>query len=1306
MPTFDQTPKGSAPAETALDWWHGEAVISAFEEAWNLGREPDITEYLPPAGDMRRALLVELVHADLEFRIKAGEPARVEKYVAAFPELAADESAMVDLLASEHQWRIRCKQPVESGEYRRRFPQFHGALSERLAAELNNTRRKFTTLVPGGDSSWPELPGYEIIQQLGRGGMGLVFKARETQLDRHVALKFLPPEFAASEERLSRFLREARTASALNHPHICTIHSLGEHVGRPFIVMEFVEGRTMRARIAQRPSVDEAIRWISQVARALAAAHEAGVVHRDIKPENIMVRDDGYVKVLDFGLARRWPTFSDGQSDDCPSTVPGALLGTAAYMSPEQTRGEIVQSASDIFSLGIVAYELLTFHHPFGSDGHYATLSAISGARAIPPARLNPEIPLALSDFVEAMLDKDPRLRPTATEVVFALAGLSELELSPVSDPPPIRPVLHREAELAVLNAAYSQADAGNGSFVCVAGEPGIGKTTIVEDFLARLASGGGRYLLARGNCSERLAATEAYLPVVDALENLLRCEQHGSAARVMKVVAPAWYAQIAAHSSDPNLNAGEPSRAASQQAMLREFVSFVREASRIRTVIFFFDDVHWADLSTVDLLAHLGRTLSGSRVLVIVTYRPTEMLTGSQSRRGDPHPFWGVKLEMQGRGACTELSLPLLTLAEVRHYLDLTFAGHVFPPDFADVIYSRTEGSPLFMVDLLRYLVERGALVQTDGRWRIMGDLPDLSVELPESVRGTIERKLDRLEDVDRKLLAAAAVQGCEFDSLIVADVCDSDPAEADNRLQQLERVHGLVRMVRTHELPDGALSIRYSFVHILHQQTMYHDLLPTRRAALSLALAQTIEKRYGKDNPAMAAELACLFEEARDRLQSARQLWLASLNAGRLFAHEEAIVLARRGIGLLQKLPASSENADLELKLQTTLGLQLQVKHGYAEPAAKLAYERARRLCREGPHEALFPVVWGLWLFHKVRSELAMAQRLADELYGLARKSNNPDLALQAHQALAMTAFCRGIPATALGHVEQAAALYHRESHTVHSVEFGQDPGVICKAFGAVVLWLLGYPDSAARESKAAIRMSENLSPTSQAIALHFASMVHQLRREPAVTQAYAERCSAIAAEHGLSFWMAGSAIMRAWAVAAEGAADEGIAAMRKALLDWEATGSVTYRTYFLGILAQTLLSRGATTEAIALLDEAIALAEKTREGLYAADLHRLRGEAIFRDTRARAVRSDYTVTELLHALEIGGEQQAKSLQLRAAMSLVRHSLSHGGNTAEFRRRLAGIYDEFAEGSLTPDLQDAKALLEQSIAKKPQAN
>jgi serine/threonine protein kinase/predicted ATPase len=1221
-------------------------VINAFEEAWQLGRNPSIPDYLSSIGELRDALLIELIHVDLEFRLKSGEQVRIERYLDEFPELIQSAAIVVELAASEHRWRRRSNQAIEPGEYQRRFPMFYTAILDRLATDTQNTRRGASTLVSTEDATWPELPGYEITARLGRGGMGVVYKARDLALDRPVALKFLPAQYAGSPDRLSRFLHEARTASALNHPHICTIHALGEHRARPFIVMEFVEGRTLRARMADGTRVDEALRWIAQAAQALSAAHQAGVVHRDIKPENIMVRDDGLVKVLDFGLARRWGADSDEPEGGPPSTATGALIGTAAYMSPEQTRGQTAESNSDIFSLGIVAYELFTSRHPFAADSPLAMLGAIATANAIPAAHLNPEIPQTVSDMIVAMLHGDARLRPTAAEVA---AGLTRAETEPLraSSALPTKPIVHREVELLALNAAFMQAEGGSGSFVCVAGEPGIGKTTLVEDLLARLTTGGNRYLLARGNCSERLAGAEAYLPVIDALENLLRSDEHGSAARLMKVLAPTWYAQI----SVPRIAAGEEGakslRAASQQAMIREFIRFIKEASRIGTIVLFFDDVHWADLATVDLLAHLGPQLQGLRALVIVTYRPTEMLLG-------PHPFWGLKLELQGRGACTELLLRLLTLSEVSRYLDLACEDHAFPADFAEVIFAHTEGNPLFTTDLLRYMRERGSLAHVSGRWQIVGALPDLSKELPESIRGTIRRKLGRLDAFDRRLLAAAAIQGYEFDSLIVADACQCDPAEGDQRLEQLERIHGLVRMVRADELPDGRLSIRYSFVHNLYQQTIYHDLLPTRRAALSLALARAVEARYGKDNPSVAAELACLYEDGRERLQASRQLWLASINAARVFAHGEAIALARRGIEKLRSLPASPECGALELRLQTTLGLQLQVKHGYAEPTAKLAYERARRLSHEaadGPH---FSVLWGLWLFHKVRSELATAQRLADELYHLARQANNPDLALQAHQALAMTAFCRGLPATSLSHVEQAAALYYPESHTVHADEFGQDPGVICKAFGAVVLWLLGYPEAAVRESDAAIAMSQALSPTSQAIALFFAAMVRQLRNEPAQTRIVAERCSAVADEHGFSFWTAGSAMLLGWASAAEGAVDTGVELMLSGLRNWQLTGAVTYRTYFLAMLAETLLGTGKAAEAMSLLDEAIELADRTGEGLVLAELYRLKGEAMV--SIGGESMHDQAAALLRRAFDIAAEQQARSLQLRAACSMVR--------------------------------------------------
>jgi serine/threonine protein kinase len=216
------------------------------------------------------------------------------------------------------------------------------------------------------------------MEPIGSGGMGIVYKAQDTRLGRSVALKFLPKEYARDPQRLERFLREARTASALNHPHICTIYDIDEHDGQPFLVMELIEGQTLRGVAAQRPALPEMLHLIGQVAKALAATHAVGIMHRDIKPENIMVRNDGYAKVVDFGLARPIPSaLTPATAAAAEVTDPGTVLGTFRYMSPEQARAETATTASDLFSLGIVLYELVTGQHPFPSDSPIGALHAI-----------------------------------------------------------------------------------------------------------------------------------------------------------------------------------------------------------------------------------------------------------------------------------------------------------------------------------------------------------------------------------------------------------------------------------------------------------------------------------------------------------------------------------------------------------------------------------------------------------------------------------------------------------------------------------------------------------------------------------------------------------------------------------------------------------------------------------------------------------------------------------------------------------------------------------------------------------------
>jgi predicted ATPase len=1276
-------------------WSECEDRLRAFEQAWRQGKAPAIDDYRAAPFSARHALLLELACVDLEFRLKAGEPVRVENYLTRYPELAGDRAAALELIEAEYALRRSHHEDVRFDEYRARFPVFSEELRERLLPHEVETH---TPAGPGAaveSPAWPNVPGYEIVGEIARGGMGVVYKAHQASLGRFVALKFLPAEVTGDPDRLERFLREARTASALNHPHICVVHALGEFGTRPFIVMEFIEGDTLRAQIKRCPGVEQAAGWVGQAARALAAAHAAGVVHRDVKPENLMVRGDGYLKVLDFGLARRPPAFAAGAAAAGRDTEPGAIFGTVQYMSPEQARGEAVETASDIFSLGIVLYELVSGQHPFQAESTGGILQAIAERRPPPPSRLNPEVPPALEGLLEAMLHKDARLRPTAVDVEANLSQLTlKVHQKPQRRPAAAgrRPTVGRQQEGAALRSAFEEAAAGRGSLVCVTGEPGLGKTTLVEHFLEELSADGPACRLARGRCSERLAGTEAYLPFLEALDSLLQGEGGASAAQALKLLAPTWYVQLAPlAANDPGLaRVLAEAKEATQERHKRELGVFLQEVSRERPLVVFLDDVHWADPSSVDLLAYLGGKCSGWRLLLVLTYRPSDLLRAQ-------HPFGAVKLELQGRSVCREIALPFLSREDCDRYLALAFAGHRFPADFAAVLHARTEGNPLFMVDLLRYLHDRGVIVQEQGRWAVVRALPDLQRQLPESVRGMVQRKIDQLSPADRQLLMAASVQGAEFDSAVVAGVLGREAADVEERLDVLERVHVMVRLIRQQTLPDRTLTLRYGFVHVLYQNALYAALQPTRKAAWSAAAAQAILTHYGEKSAGLAAELAILFEAAGDPERAADYYLAAAQNAARVFAHHEAAALTRRGLAQLQTLPDTPQRARRELPLQVTLGLQLQVVLGYAAPEVERTYARARVLCDQVPEDPrLFAVLRGLWAFYEVRCEVRKARELSGQLLRLAQRTQEPAHLLLAHLALAVSALSFGDPAAAHQHMEHAVALHDPWVSGNPPAFSMEDPRVASRAFGAVALWLLGYPDQAAERSREAVALAGELrQPWTLAMALYFAAVVHQHRREVQAVLEHSEVLRALATEHDFQFWVPGSLAFRGWALAEQGAWTGGVAQLRQGLAGWLAAGTGTYRTYYLALLAKALGRGGQIEEGLGVLAEALVLAEDTGEGFQEAELHRLRGEFLL---RREAVEPAWREAEecFRRALTTARGQQAKSLELRAAMSLTRLYQAQV-RQAEARPILAECYHWFTEGFDTLDLKEAKALLEQ---------
>jgi predicted ATPase len=341
------------------------------------------------------------------------------------------------------------------------------------------------------------------------------------------------------------------------------------------------------------------------------------------------------------------------------------------------------------------------------------------------------------------------------------------------------------------------------------------------------------------------------------------------------------------------------------------------------------------------------------------------------------------------------------------------------------------------------------------------------------------------------------------------------------------------------------------------------------------------------------------------------------------------------------------------------------------------------------------LFPVLWGLWLVYKVRSELGKAREFAERLFHLAQGVQDPAQLLQARQALAVTTLCLGDPAATREHMEQGVALYDPKRHQGNTLRYGHDPGVQCLAFGAVALWLLGYPDQAARRSREAVaRAGELGQPSTLAPALHFAAMLRQYRREVPAVRESAEATLATAAEHGLSFWRTCGEVMRGWALAEQGARASGIAQLRQGLTAWKAAGSETYRTYFLALLAEALGKEGQIEDGLGVLAEALAQMQGTGEGLHGAELHRLQGEFLLRRQAAEGTRREAEAC-YHRALTLARRQQAKSLELRAAMSLAR-LYQKQDRPAEARPILAECYGWFTEGFDTPDLQEAKALLE----------
>jgi predicted ATPase len=464
----------------------------------------------------------------------------------------------------------------------------------------------------------------------------------------------------------------------------------------------------------------------------------------------------------------------------------------------------------------------------------------------------------------------------------------------------------------------------------------------------------------------------------------------------------------------------------------------------------------------------------------------------------------------------------------------------------------------------------------------------------------------------------------------------------------------------------------------------------------------------------------LAHHYTEASLLPQAIRYWQRAGERASQRSAHVEAIAHLTKGLALLMTLPETRDRARQELALQATLGPTLMVTKGFAAPEVVRAYARARELCQQGGDTAgLFPVVWGLHRFYQARAELRTAHELGTQLLSLAHRTQDAVALMEAHRALGQTLLQIGELPSALEHLEQGIALYDPQHHDSVAFRYGADPKVICLCHTALALWRLGYPDRALERSHQALTLARNLGhPFSLANAQFWAAWVHQFRREQTAAHEQAEAAITLATAQGFPLAVAFGTLIRGWALAAQGQAAAGLGHIRQSLADWRATGGELHRPYFLALLAEACGRMGASEEGLCVLDEALTIVNTTTAHQWEAELYRLKGELLQQAIGTGDVHASPTevsrpaVTSagnagqsslfieaeacFRQALDIARRQEAKALELRAAVSLAR-LWQQQGQRVEACELLAPIYGWFTEGFDTADLQDAKVLLDE---------
>jgi ABC-type oligopeptide transport system substrate-binding subunit len=781
---------------------------------------------------------------------------------------------------------------------------------------------------------------YQIEAEIGRGGMGVVYCARDTLLKRDVAIKMMSAGSMGTSGR-ARLLREARSAASLNHPNIVAIHDVGETElpGQteitPFIIMELVEGQSLRD--FKPSSLEEVVEIGLQICIALEQAHLGGIIHGDLKPENIVVTPAKSVKLMDFGLAR-----IAGQKEIDPD---GTVTGTLSYLPPEVILGHPTSKQSDFYALGVIFYELSTDHPPFEGENIAAMLSQQLNSVVVPPSTHNNQIPLALDNLILKLLSKQPEDRPDSAKAIQQeLEDWHRHELTTIPEAVgdygligrlASGRVVGRQSELAQVMALWRRAAGSEGQVLFISGEPGVGKTRLVRELIAFVQLSGGSVWTSE--CYQE--GTSPYGPLSQLIRGMLRDDidlqlPDYVLSDLLRLVPDL-------RSNFPDIPTGEPLEPEAERMRLFESVlALWHKMSEIGPVLTFIDDIHWADSGTISLLGQLAHHASHQKMMIVATYREVEL---HQSQA-----FQELLANLYRDHLVTRIKLPRLTANQTGELLETLFSEEV-TAEFVQSVHLETEGNPFFIEEVCKALVDQGQIYFAEGRWqRAKGGLPNI----PQGVRVAIHSRLARLSAAEQEILHLAALLGREFNYDLLKTICSMiagiDEDELIDALDSAEQAQIIAEAKPTNpDLLGRPVSIHhplaFSFTHGLIHSALLSDLSTLRRQRMQRKVALALEQSFPDQLDELGPLLGRYFAEAGEADKAVKYLLSAGDAARRLYAYEEAIEAYEQALLFLK------EQEQIDQAARTLMNLGLIYHNTFQFEKSQQAYEEGFGLWKQ---------------------------------------------------------------------------------------------------------------------------------------------------------------------------------------------------------------------------------------------------------------------------------------------------------------------------------------------------------------------